>query len=101
MFDRYSFFVFVADLMIVISLLVIAGVILLIVRVSAIDTSANMPGFGYMAAGMVYMWGLATIFANLLFITVGAIMNACVETARNTRAVRVSTGVDSTARLPT
>ena len=86
--DRYTFFLALADVMIFISLLAIIGTILLMVNASSSSGNAQMPGIGYLARGMVYIWGLGIIFVNLLFITVGAIAHACVETARNTRATR-------------
>jgi hypothetical protein len=87
--------------MIVISLLAIIGVILVLAQAISSDTaSTEMPGLGDVARGMIFLGGIATIFANLFFITLGAILNACVETARNTRAMRLLAGY-SAERVPT
>ena len=99
MLDRYSFFIILADVMIVISLLVIVAVLLLMVA-GARDTGMHLNALGNLGGVMLYVWGTATIFMNLLFITVGAILHACVETARNTRALRLAREVGVTATVP-
>jgi hypothetical protein len=98
--DRYTFFLAMADVMIFISLLAIAGTILLMINASSSGGNAQMPGIGYLARGMIYIWGMGIIFINLLFITIGAIAHACAETARNTRATRALASGATAARIP-
>jgi hypothetical protein len=99
--DRYTFFLALADVMIFISLLAIVGALLLMVSASHSEVPTQMPGLGYLAQGMVYLWGISIIFVNLLFISVGAILHACAETARNTRAMRVLAAGASAGRVYT